>query len=390
MADNDLRTTLRAIVRVKIENFQSHTDSDFTLTQGVNIIVGSSDSGKSAILRAINFVLHNLPARGTTFVRRGEKEAKVTLWFEDGTIVSRVKGPSTNAVFVTLPDGTHTPYENFGIDLPQEVIKALGNPPIDKYHGPISYADQMAPLFLVHLSPTDLPRCISQLIGTSDYEIAIKALTSNARSLEKQFKENQDRVTKADEQLAQYDDLDERIEAFNLAKATSEEVETISKDLSAGDILIEQHSTIMKEGLGIKAKLLQSKSIVDLKPSVSSGYQEVKDIKAGLAWIDESHHLDDLGHVATAYLNLVPTVITDKFKDRCASFKDMIGDLLSGLELIESYGGVVESIENTNSKLLASEKSLTELVAERDLAMKLLIEAGAVCEACGSFLNPGK
>ncbi len=48
----------RFLTEIKLENFQDHKDSTISLTNGINLIVGSSDAGKSAILRAVNFVFH--------------------------------------------------------------------------------------------------------------------------------------------------------------------------------------------------------------------------------------------------------------------------------------------------------------------------------------------
>ena len=43
----------RFLTEIKLENFQDHKDSTISLTNGINLIVGSSDAGKSAILRAV-------------------------------------------------------------------------------------------------------------------------------------------------------------------------------------------------------------------------------------------------------------------------------------------------------------------------------------------------
>ena len=45
--------------RVRLENFQSHKNSIIDFDRGLNVIVGPSDSGKSAIIRAIKWALYN-------------------------------------------------------------------------------------------------------------------------------------------------------------------------------------------------------------------------------------------------------------------------------------------------------------------------------------------
>ena len=47
--------------KIEIKNIQSHKDSELSLCNGINAIVGSSNNGKSAILRALNWAIKNRP-----------------------------------------------------------------------------------------------------------------------------------------------------------------------------------------------------------------------------------------------------------------------------------------------------------------------------------------
>ena len=66
--------------RLRIRNFQSLEDIDLELGQ-FTVIIGESDTGKSAIIRALKYALINKV--GTGFIRHGEKQAAVELTFED-------------------------------------------------------------------------------------------------------------------------------------------------------------------------------------------------------------------------------------------------------------------------------------------------------------------
>ena len=55
------------IKQINIKNFQSHKSTQLKLDPGVNVIVGSSDSGKTAIIRAYLWVVDNRPL-GNAFV----------------------------------------------------------------------------------------------------------------------------------------------------------------------------------------------------------------------------------------------------------------------------------------------------------------------------------
>ena len=50
------------IKNLLLKNFQSHIDSKIEFDSGFNVICGSSDSGKSALLRALMWVIANRPS----------------------------------------------------------------------------------------------------------------------------------------------------------------------------------------------------------------------------------------------------------------------------------------------------------------------------------------
>ena len=52
------------ILKVEIKDFQSHKNTNIEFSEGFNCIIGRSDSGKSAILRALRLVICN-DLRGT-------------------------------------------------------------------------------------------------------------------------------------------------------------------------------------------------------------------------------------------------------------------------------------------------------------------------------------
>ena len=49
---------MRYIKKIILQNFQSHKYSIVELDEQLNVIVGPSDSGKSAIIRALKWVLY--------------------------------------------------------------------------------------------------------------------------------------------------------------------------------------------------------------------------------------------------------------------------------------------------------------------------------------------
>jgi DNA repair protein SbcC/Rad50 len=80
------------LARVELKNFQSLADTSINLAPGLTCIVGPSNLGKSAAVRAIKTLVKNASAPG--LVREGEKEFTLTALFKDGDTIDLTKGKS--------------------------------------------------------------------------------------------------------------------------------------------------------------------------------------------------------------------------------------------------------------------------------------------------------
>jgi len=70
------------IKQLTIKNFQSHKKTKLEFSDGVNIIIGQSDSGKTAIIRALNWVVNNKPS-GDSFRSHWGGDTNVEITMED-------------------------------------------------------------------------------------------------------------------------------------------------------------------------------------------------------------------------------------------------------------------------------------------------------------------
>jgi len=69
------------IKQIILKNFQKHSDLTLDLKEGVNIIYGASDKGKSTIRRAIEWCLFCEQISGVR--KEGTKQTSVTIIFEN-------------------------------------------------------------------------------------------------------------------------------------------------------------------------------------------------------------------------------------------------------------------------------------------------------------------
>lgn len=178
------------ITKVKIENFQSHENTIIDFHSGLNIITGPSDNGKSAIIRAIKWVLFNEP-RGTDFIRQGTSAAKVTIEMDNGNSIIRERSSGKNRYTVIYPDSEPIVFEGFGNDIPQEVVGAHG---ITKAYldsslsSSLNIAEQLDGPFLLSETGSVRAKAIGRLIGLHIIDKAIKNTNVDLRR-ENQFKD---------------------------------------------------------------------------------------------------------------------------------------------------------------------------------------------------------
>jgi len=96
---------------LRIKNFQRHKSLTVDLDPCVTTIVGGSDAGKSAVLRALRWVLLNKTSAG--FATKGATDTRVQVSFSDGTRATRMRSKTKNSyklgadVFVAM--GTQVP-----------------------------------------------------------------------------------------------------------------------------------------------------------------------------------------------------------------------------------------------------------------------------------------
>ena len=87
------------ITKIEIKNFQSHKNTVLEFDKGVNVICGESDNGKSAVIRAIRWVVENYP-QGTDKINSNWNEdfkepLSVKLYTEKG-YVERIRDKKRN------------------------------------------------------------------------------------------------------------------------------------------------------------------------------------------------------------------------------------------------------------------------------------------------------
>jgi len=182
------------IKSLKLKNFQSHKLTKLNFDKGVNVIIGSSDSGKSSIIRAINWIVNNKPS-GDAFKSHWSKKVFAKLSFKD-VVVVRAKGKGN---IYKIGDDT---YNSFGQSVPEDVQRV-----INFNDSNIQY--QMDNPFLLSLSPGETARYVNKVVDLDVIDIGLKNISSTLRKEREQLVFNQASFEVKSKQLDQYSWLKE-------------------------------------------------------------------------------------------------------------------------------------------------------------------------------------
>ncbi|VYT88415.1 AAA family ATPase [Peptoniphilus gorbachii] len=210
------------IKKVELHNFQSHEYTEMEFDRGLNVILGNSDVGKTAILRAIKWALYNEP-KGDYFIRQGEKDVSCKVTFSNGVVVERLKTPSKNSYFLVDASGNEMRFEGFGIDVPKEItdVTNMYKVSLDNSNNKtiLNIAEQLDGPFLLNDQASLRASAIGRLIGVNYVDDALRTVVRDNK------RTNQEIV----ELIKNKDDLKKQLDEFSYIKEYKEKFEKITR-----------------------------------------------------------------------------------------------------------------------------------------------------------------
>lgn len=159
------------IEQLILRDFQSHHKTKITFDHRITTIVGPTDSGKSSIIRALQWLATNRPA-GEAFVRDDAEISKIILKV-DGREIRRTKGKGRNAKNTYAIDGKIL--KAFGGDVPSDVSTLLnitGANFQSQYDAPFWFAE----------TPGNVSRSLNAIINLSIIDDTLASLSIRSRT----------------------------------------------------------------------------------------------------------------------------------------------------------------------------------------------------------------
>ena len=201
--------------------YQSHRDTFIKFAPGVTAIVGTSGHGKTAILRALRWVLFNRP-KGKRFIPNfAGDEALVEIELDDAFISHR-KGKTAA---YRLNDKV---FRKYGVRVPEDIANAAN-------FGDTNIQDQLSQHFLVTQSPSEVAKTLNKITNEDRFDKWTKELKRRKTKANSRRTYLLEEDEKTDAKLERFERLDEAVSHFDTAQQAATKMESLERQLE--DIL---------------------------------------------------------------------------------------------------------------------------------------------------------
>lgn len=383
------------IEKIVLENFQSHKKSEYELKQGLNVFIGKSSSGKSAIQRALAWVYENDGSNPRNYIRIGEDYAKVSIYLSNGFIISRLveaKKSGKNGYEVFNPmDGETQYYNTKSLPLIQEYLGFNYLQIDEKKSVPLNFQKQGMSWFMIGdgFTNSDRAKIIGAVYQTHYVDAVIKDFEAHTKKITSSIKEKKEDIQKIEGEIEKYDHLpqlektiqevEQRLaklqalqERVDQAKAIVQEREQIEKQIENDEKLIQslQFIPIAEQRFDdLTHKVEQQKKVVQLTNELSNilmEYKKEQQIVQTYAHIEVAEQrLNDLQGKVQTY-----TELRDKYEKATQLEKEqmMIQEQMKQCHtVIESY----QHLPIAESKVEQLERKILQVQQGKNIALEL-------------------
>lgn len=250
------------IKSLHITNFQSYAKTELNFHRGVNIIIGQTDSGKSALVRALRWLVWGRPAGNSICSHWGGKTS-VELYTKEGSVLrTKDKGDTYLLVPATGEDLT---FKAFGTEVPQEVQMFFN-------FNEINLQQQLDNHFLLSKSPGEVAQHFNKVAKLDKIDSSIQNINKWIRELTSDITYKENAISTQKSLLEKFDYL----EKFEVDIEVLEEAENRLKNKRQAQTKL--LGLITSYSLN-KIELNKLEEFTQLEPLVTRTLNEITELK---------------------------------------------------------------------------------------------------------------
>jgi len=187
------------IKEIVLKNFQSHKKTKLKLHPGVNVIIGKTDSGKTAIMRALKWVITNRP-KGEAFRSDWGGTTSVSILTDDH-LVKRIKTDKVNQYKLRDNDEEKLEFNAIGLGVPDEISDVLNM-------NEINLQSQFDQPFLLNDTPGSVALHFNKIAHLERIDTSTGAIKKWISKINQSITADKDSLIEAKEGLESYDYLE--------------------------------------------------------------------------------------------------------------------------------------------------------------------------------------
>lgn len=397
------------ISKIEIQNFQRHKKTELDLSEGLNIISGSSDQGKSSILRALQWCFLNEP-RGFDFKRNGSRGAVIVkTTFTDGTWVERLRDSTTNQY--TLFDGNkETVLKALGSGVPVEVLNLtrITNQNIQS---------QFSNFYLLNESAGQVASQLNEKVGLNIIDTSLSKVNSIIKKDKKDIEYKDEDYKDKKERLKEYETLgildsriqniESRFEALSSLVAALDSInlvdriETIEYKINILPVLdksiIEKTKTLVAEYEQVLT-FLQLNNIVERTEFITSQLYSISEMNYSYDDTDvlkeKINKVGELNNMCTDIIRLLSEHdrINDAFNETedflsCKGIYDRVKSSIDDYVEVENDAMWLERMIEKDRELTKGAERIFEVLNRHKKEYEEVKEEVGVCPVCQKPFN---
>jgi len=329
------------IKQLSLTNFQSHKKTELEFSDGVNVIIGASDSGKTSIIRALEKLRSNRPL-GKAFRSTWGGDTIIETKTDNNTISRIIKDNEDKYLLNKLP------FKAFGTEVPTEIIQALNL-------NEINLQSQMDSPFLISSTPGDVAKHFNKIAHLDQIDGGLKTIQQWINGIKQDIHSGESQINQSKEELKKFVHL----EKFEVDVEVLEEMQNdfLKKINNARELKTTIETIETNQGdIDSKSEILQAEPLLN---QILGWYTEKKYAEESLeelgAKIEElkelNTNIEEYTYIVSAEKSV--TALLVMFAE-----KTELGDLS------QSLGKLIHNITHTENALQTALKQVEKLETE--------------------------
>jgi len=287
---------------IDIKNFQRHKELSIEFGEGVTSIVGPSDTGKSATIRALKWVSLNKPT-GDKFIKNGKTKSAVRLVFEGGK-VTRIKGKGKNTYRFNNAD-----FSAFGDSVPEPIANTLNVAPIN------FQSQHDAPFWFCETSG-EVSRQLNKIVNLDIIDVSLSKLASDVRDKKAAQNVVNKRIDRLQEQKNNLSHIEEMDKELQIVEELSARLLSGERGCTRIDELIKKVSQYRSDIERLSESILVGQRAVDVGDSWRTSQKQMTVLKTLLKQIGDYAKTAKKRPPSIKYIEKLYPIIDNKEKQK--------------------------------------------------------------------------